>query len=95
MRNIEISPFYRQAPVLSEPTRNSIKFLWENKQQLAQTVQSQNLGAFLVRAKLGHIWRTEKRGQAGGGFHPSNLEILITLLNMGNRWPGPDLYQNR
>ena len=37
-----------------------------------------------------------REARAGrGGFHPNNLEILVSLLNMGNRWPGPDLYQNR
>ena len=92
MRNIEISPFYRQAPVLSEPTRNSIKIIWENKEQLAQTVQSHILGTFLVRDKIwSYLASREALAGRGGGLRPNKLEFV----KYENRWPDADLYQNR
>ena len=44
-----------------------------------------------------NLVRSGERRGAGrqGGFHPSNLRKLVALLHVGNRGPGPDLYQNR
>ena len=89
MRNIEISPFYRQAPLLSEPTRNSVKFQWGNKEQLAQTVQSHIWGTYWVRDEIWSYLANREARAGRGGLHPNKLVSWINLLNMkiGGRMP--------
>ena len=55
---------------MSEPTRPSINILYENTQQLTQTVQYHILVPFSFVAKFGQIWRLENRGHAGWDIVP-------------------------